>query len=305
MLKEKNCLQTFESIKRAFMKKTGVRISEKEFLARLKIIKNILRRRGRKKTFFVGIGGGNGTGKTSLGVLLELVLREMNFKVVRVSFDDFYKSAKERKRLAKKYPGNPLYQIARGIPGTHRIKLLENVMEKAKKGKSFDLPFFDKSAKNGFGKISKRIRKVSGRVDFFILDGCWIGLPKIKIKNFLGEIEKNNFVNRTVGELGLKGDDFAGPLAFLGEYKRVFSRLDFVAVIVPERIEWTIEWRIEQEQRLRKRKRQGMTNAQIKEFVKHWLPFMVLYEKSKADAIIFTCKNHRIKKIKFRGQESN
>ena len=113
-------------------------------------------------------------GKSSLAKLIAAVLKEMGFKAVTVSVDDFYKSSAGRKKLAGQFPNNRFYQLCRGMPGTHRIELLERVTKRARQGKPFILPVFDKSALNGFGEISRKKIKVKSGVDFFIVEGVWI-----------------------------------------------------------------------------------------------------------------------------------
>ena len=75
------------------------------------------------------------------------------------SIDDFYKTLKERKKMALKV--SPLF-LTRGVPGTHDTKLLYNCIKslKTKKFKKILIPKFDKSIddrlpKNKWQKIKK------------------------------------------------------------------------------------------------------------------------------------------------------
>ena len=57
-----------------------------------------------KKPLIVGIGGGQGTGKTTITSIISIILKKyFNLNVFKISIDDFYKTRKERILLSKKY----------------------------------------------------------------------------------------------------------------------------------------------------------------------------------------------------------
>ena len=73
-------------------------------------------------TYFLGLSGGQGTGKTTITALLEIILNKyFKKKVCAFSIDDFYKTRKEREKLSKNK--HPLLKT-RGVPGTHDINLI-------------------------------------------------------------------------------------------------------------------------------------------------------------------------------------
>ena len=50
-----------------------------------------------KKPYFVGLAGGQGTGKTTISSLLEIILRKyFKLNVFKISIDDFYRTRTER-----------------------------------------------------------------------------------------------------------------------------------------------------------------------------------------------------------------
>ena len=54
----------------------------------------------KKKPYFVGLAGGQGTGKTTISSLIRIILTKyFKLNVFRISIDDFYKTRKERKNL--------------------------------------------------------------------------------------------------------------------------------------------------------------------------------------------------------------
>jgi len=57
----------------------------------------------KKKPYFVGLAGGQGTGKTTSSSLIKIILSKyFKLNVFRISIDDFYKTRKERLILSKK-----------------------------------------------------------------------------------------------------------------------------------------------------------------------------------------------------------
>ena len=76
----------------------------------------INRKVDRKKPYFVGLAGGQGTGKTTTSSLIKIILTKyFKYKVFKISIDDFYKTRKERARLSKRI--HPML-LTRGVPGT-------------------------------------------------------------------------------------------------------------------------------------------------------------------------------------------
>ena len=53
--------------------------------------------------FFLGLVGGQGTGKTTTSSILEIILKKyFKLNVFKISIDDFYKTREERLNLSKK-----------------------------------------------------------------------------------------------------------------------------------------------------------------------------------------------------------
>ena len=84
-------------------------------------------------TYFLGLSGGQGAGKTTITSLLNLILTNyFKKKVCIFSIDDFYKTLDERKKLSKNI--HPLLKT-RGVPGTHDTKFMTNYLNKIKSKK--------------------------------------------------------------------------------------------------------------------------------------------------------------------------
>ncbi len=84
----------------------------------------------KKRPYFVGLAGGQGTGKTTTSSLIKIILTKyFKLKVFKISIDDFYKTRKERISLSKRV--HPML-LTRGVPGTHDINMMLYFLEKLK-----------------------------------------------------------------------------------------------------------------------------------------------------------------------------
>ena len=82
----------------------------------------ISKKADKKRPYFVGLAGGQGTGKTTSSSLIKIILTKyFKLKVFKISIDDFYKTRKERIRLSKRV--HPML-LTRGVPGTHDTALM-------------------------------------------------------------------------------------------------------------------------------------------------------------------------------------
>lgn len=100
--------------------------------------------------FVQGVLGGQGSGKTTLGRVLTLLLAHRGLHAVSLSLDDIYLTWPERERLRARHPE----LVWRGPPGTHDIALgLRTLRDlKASPPGGHWVPRFDKSAHGGQGE---------------------------------------------------------------------------------------------------------------------------------------------------------
>ena len=93
----------------------------------------ISKKADKKRPYFVGLAGGQGTGKTTISSLIKIILTKyFKLKVFRISIDDFYKTRKERINLSNKI--HPML-LTRGVPGTHDIEIMLDFFKKSKSKK--------------------------------------------------------------------------------------------------------------------------------------------------------------------------
>ncbi|WP_223192114.1 hypothetical protein [Pseudoalteromonas piscicida] len=114
----------------------------------------------------VGVSGVQGSGKSTLSYSLCKQLREVGITCKCVSLDDFYLDPEERAVLASKF--HPLFQ-QRGLPGTHNLQLLQDVIDRFKRGEAFTLPAFDKSVDRKLP--NSKWRKVDAGLQVLIIEG--------------------------------------------------------------------------------------------------------------------------------------
>ena len=127
----------------------------------------------KKRPYFVGLAGGQGTGKTTISSLIRIILiKYFRLNVFRISIDDFYKTRKERINLSKRV--HPML-LTRGVPGTHDINMMLNFFKKSKskKFKKIKIPNFNKAIDDRLPK--KNWYNINQRPDVIIFEGWCVG----------------------------------------------------------------------------------------------------------------------------------
>ena len=100
-LKVKNDYLKFLSKEKIYGKSAEARINslKKTYIPLSFWIENKYKKKG--KTLFLGISGGQGSGKTTVAEILKIIIK--NFfkrRIYVISIDDFYKTLKERHKMA-------------------------------------------------------------------------------------------------------------------------------------------------------------------------------------------------------------
>jgi len=251
------------------------------------------------KTLFLGLSGGQGSGKTTIAGILKIILKIFFKREIQVSsIDDFYKTSEERSHMS--YKIHNLFKT-RGVPGTHDINLLKNFFYNLKKInlKKFKSPKFDKSTDDRLKK--KYWNNIKKKPEIVILEGWCIGakpqsnaLIKKPI-NILEKHEDRNFAWRKYVNEKLRR-----------EYKNLFAKIDhFIFIKIPN-FNMVFKWRLLQENKLRKKFKSSkkiMNNKEIKRFIMFYqrITLQMIKDLSKsASVVMFLKKNHEIKRILFR-----
>jgi D-glycerate 3-kinase len=241
----------------------------------------------------VGINGSQGSGKTTLCQMLEVVIAG-RCKVQCLSLDDFYLGRRERQQLSNKV--HPLLST-RGVPGTHDLARLEYCLDQLQQGQEVTLPLFDKSSDDRYPP--SEWRKVPPGTELILLEGWCVGASpqtQAELSEPINSLEQTEdpagtwrqYINQQLQE----------------GYQALFSRLDKLIYLQAPGMEQVFEWRELQESKLRL---QGgsevMSPQQVKQFVQHFERvtrqcFSLLPEK--ADCIIELTADHHFKRYYLR-----
>ena len=260
-------------------------------------INNKCKKKGR--TLILGLSGSQGSGKTMVTGILQIILKKFFKKnIYIISIDDFYKTLRDRNRMSQQK--HSLFKT-RGVPGTHDINLIKNffISVKRKKFKKIKLPKFnksidDRSKKNYWHNINKR-------PEIIILEGWCVGAkPQIisslrKPVNILERHEDKDLIWRKYANEKLKK-----------EYKEVFAMIDYFIFMKVPNFKIVFKWRLLQENKLRKKlhyKKKIMTYSAIKRFIMFYQRITLQMKKDlskSASIVLLLKKNHEIKRVLFR-----
>ena len=197
----------------------------------------------KKKPYFVGLAGGQGTGKTTISSLIRIILtKHFRLNVFRISIDDFYKTRKERINLSKRV--HPML-LTRGVPGTHDINMMLNFFRKSKskKFKRLKLPTFNKAIDDRFNK--KRWYDLKKRPDVIIFEGWCVGAKS----------EKNTSLKNTINSLEKAKDQKQIWRKYVNhqlksKYKNLYSQLNCLIYLKAKNFSLLQKWRLKQERKL-------------------------------------------------------
>jgi len=230
----------------------------------------IANKRKNKKPYFIGLAGGQGTGKTTTSSIIKIILEKyFKLNVFKISIDDFYKTRKERLNLSKKV--HPMLMV-RGVPGTHDIRMMLNFFNKAKSKnfKMIKLPTFNKAIDDRFSK--KNWYKIKKRPDVIIFEGWCVGAkPELNktIKRAINLLEKDkdkNLIWRKYVNNQLKT-----------KYKNLYSQLNCMIYLKAKNFNLLQKWRLKQENKLRlKTKKSSSHKIMNKDDV---ISFMQTYQR--------------------------
>ena len=203
----------------------------------------IAKKADNKKPYFVGLAGGQGTGKTTISSIIKIILEKyFKLKVFKISIDDFYKTRKERIALSKKV--HPML-LTRGVPGTHDINMMLDFFKKskAKKFKSMKLPNFNKAIDDRFPK--NKWNTINKRPDVIIFEGWCVG----------ARAETNKTLKKSINSMEKANDHKLVWRKYVNQqlktkYKKLYSQLNCMIYLKAKNFSLLQKWRLKQEHKL-------------------------------------------------------
>ena len=256
-----------------------------------------------KRPYFVGLAGGQGTGKTTISSLVRIILiKYFELKVFRISIDDFYKTRKERINLSKRV--HPML-LTRGVPGTHDINMMLNFFRKVKnkKFKRLKLPTFNKAIDDRFNK--KKWYDLKDKPDVIIFEGWCVGAKS----------EKNNTLKKTINSMEKAKDQKHIWRKYVNQqlkskYKNLYSQLNCLIYLKAKNFSLLQKWRLKQERKLwlnskRKSNSKIMSKGDVINFMQTYQRItqnMFRYMPKYASIILNLNSNHQIKSAVYKNK---
>ena len=263
----------------------------------------ISKKASKKRPYFVGLAGGQGTGKTTISSLVRIILiKYFKLKVFRISIDDFYKTRKERMNLSKRI--HPML-LTRGVPGTHDINMMLDFFRKvkSKKFRRLKLPTFNKAIDDRFNR--KRWYDLKNRPDVIIFEGWCVGAKS----------EKNTTLKKTINSMEKAKDQKQIWRKYVNQqlkskYKNLYSQLNCLVYLKAKNFSLLQKWRLKQERKLwlnskRKSNLKIMSKGDIINFMQTYQRItqnMFRYMPKYASIILNLNSNHQIKSAVYKNK---
>ena len=238
---KKDCLRFIKSQETSTEKFKGKEKMLKSFL--IPICFWVANKTKIKKPYFVGLAGGQGTGKTTISSIIKIILEKyFKLKVFKISIDDFYKTRKERLNLSKRI--HPML-MTRGVPGTHDINMMLNFFKKAKSKnfKKMKLPNFNKAADDRF--IKKHWYRIDQKPDVIIFEGWCVGAKAELVKTLKKSINSMEKIN----DKKLIWRKYVNQ-QLRTKYKDLYSQLNCMVYLKAKNFNMLQKWRLKQEHKL-------------------------------------------------------
>ncbi len=202
----------------------------------------------------IGLSALPGTGKTTLGKWLEAISLKLNFKIAVISIDDFYLPSDEMKLAINNNPWN----VSRGFPGSHSVKLMHEKLLNWKINGELNAPVFDKSLRNGLGD---RSHWRSEKPDLLILEGWFLGIEPFPL-------DSNN---QSINSVDLSPHESSYRFKIqnnLKEYLDVWSLIDNIWHLKPLNFEYMNLWKTNQEKEMLLQKGNALRNDKLSNFLR-------------------------------------
>ena len=206
----------------------------------------------------IGFSGLPGSGKSTLGLWIDSVARDLNLQIKVISLDDFYLPGKEMDRAMN---GNP-WNVPRGYPGSHSLDLLNNSLDTFLKTGFLRYPIFDKSLRDGKGDRSGWSEL---KTKVLILEGWFVGCVPVSNLRELDYFTEDKF------NLCLSKDekDFRHSIQdSLVQYSQIWKKFNKIWHLKSSKFNNTILWKTQQEEEMINCKGSGLKDKELSNFIR-------------------------------------
>ena len=242
------------------------------------------------KPIIIGFSGLPGSGKSTLGLWIDSVARELSLDIKVISLDDFYLPGQEMDFAMK---GNP-WNVPRGFPGSHSIDLLHQSLDTFLKTGVLSSPTFDKSLRDGKGDRS-------GWCEFqtkvLILEGWFVGCVPVADLFKIDDLDEDKF------NLSLSQSEKDYRILIqesLLEYSKIWKKFHKIWHLKSTNFDNTILWKSQQENQMIKLKGSGLKGNNLSDFIR--MIQTAIPQKSlsfiNSDTTVEINQNRRIEKLK-------
>ena len=152
---------------------------------------------------------------------------------------------------------NP-WNVSRGFPGSHSVKLMYEKLSNWKKNGELNVPVFDKSLRNGLGD---RSHWRSSNPDLLILEGWFLGIEPLNIDindQPINSAELSPF--ESIYRLKIQKN--------LNEYLDVWRLIDNIWHLKPLKFEYMNMWKSNQEQEMFLQKGKALQDEKLSNFLR-------------------------------------
>lgn len=217
----------------------------------------------------IGIGGAQGSGKSTLSRLVGLILaRGFGYRTAGLSLDDWYLTRTERQRLARTV--HPLLAV-RGVPGTHDVALGMAVIDSllhAGIETLTPIPGFDKAADDR--RPRSEWTAFRGPAEIVMLEGWCVGARPQAPSALAAPVNALEANEDADGRWRRYVND-----QLAGAYAALFQRLDRRVLLQVPDLDCVYRWRALQEQQLAATvepnlRHRLMDSAALRRFVMHY-----------------------------------
>ncbi|KAJ3300216.1 hypothetical protein HDU76_006142 [Blyttiomyces sp. JEL0837] len=258
------------------------------------------------RPIIVGISGPQGCGKTTLTLkLMESLTTRHNLRVCSLSIDDLYLTASDQTLLAQKNPGNKLLEL-RGNPGTHDIALGSQFFKSLIDAQAnivqplngtlpvtpdldhrqhvIRIPSYDKSLNHGRGdRVPDETAWPTATlpIDIILFEGWCLGFRSLTNDQVKSRLVASSSLQPSDELLNHPVEHLCSIQDGLREIEKQgwYDMIDAFVHIAAEDIGFVYDWRVQQEEDMRKRfndPTKGLTVEQVKDFVARFMPEYLL-----------------------------